>query len=48
MQARGRLVQEHLPKAALVVPHGNFTYVDEAGPGGLPIMRVPWPGSRPA
>ena len=37
MMARARLVQELLPQAALVVPHGNFAYVDESGPGGLAV-----------
>lgn len=35
MMARARLIQEFLPEATLVVPHGNFAFVDEAGPGGL-------------
>jgi hypothetical protein len=35
MMARARLIQEFLPEATLVVPHGNFAFVDEAGPCGL-------------
>ncbi|HJV89207.1 MAG TPA: 3'-5' exonuclease [Holophagaceae bacterium] len=34
MLQRARWVQAVLPKATLVVPHGNFAYVDESGPGG--------------
>ena len=37
MMARARLIQELLPRAALVVPHGNFAFVDESGPGGLAV-----------
>lgn len=37
MMARARLIQDLLPRAVLVVPHGNFAYVDEAGPGGLGV-----------
>ena len=37
MLARARLIQDLLPQAALVVPHANFSYVDEAGPGGLAV-----------
>ena len=37
MMARARLIQELLPQAVLVVPHGNFSYIDEAGPGGLQV-----------
>ncbi|HJV22561.1 MAG TPA: 3'-5' exonuclease [Holophagaceae bacterium] len=34
MLQRARWVQAVLPKATLVVPHGNFAYVDESGPRG--------------
>ncbi len=34
MLQRARWVQAVLPKATLVVPHGNFAYVDESGPHG--------------
>jgi hypothetical protein len=37
MMARARLVQDLLPEATLVVPHGNFAFVDESGPGGLAV-----------
>jgi nucleoside 2-deoxyribosyltransferase len=37
MMARARLIQDLLPRAVLVVPHGNFAYVDESGPGGLGV-----------
>jgi hypothetical protein len=37
MLARARLVQDLLPSAVLVVPHANFAYVDESGPGGLGV-----------
>ena len=37
MQARARLLQDLLPEAALVVPHCNFSFMDEAGPGGLAV-----------
>ena len=37
MMARARLIQDLLPRAVLVVPHGNFAYVDESGPGGLDV-----------
>ncbi|MBI3130196.1 MAG: 3'-5' exonuclease [Acidobacteria bacterium] len=34
MLVRARWVQSVLPKATLVVPHGNFAFVDESGPRG--------------
>jgi hypothetical protein len=34
MLVRARWVQAVLPKATLVVPHGNFAFVDESGPRG--------------
>lgn len=37
MLVRARWVQAVLPKATLVVPHGNFAYVDESGPRGLQV-----------
>lgn len=37
MLARARLVQDLLPSAVLVVPHANFAFVDESGPGGLGV-----------
>lgn len=35
MMGKARIIQDLLPRAALVVPHGNFAFVDESGPGGL-------------
>lgn len=35
MTLMARRVQALLPQATLVVPHGNFSFVDEAGEGGL-------------
>lgn len=37
MLLRARWVQAVLPKATLVVPHGNFAYVDESGPRGMQV-----------
>lgn len=37
MMARARLIQDLLPLAVLVVPHGNFAFVDESGAGGLGV-----------
>lgn len=37
MLARARLIQDLLPEATLVVPHGNFAFVDESGAGGLAV-----------
>jgi len=37
MLARARLVQDLLPGAVLVVPHANFSFVDESGPEGLGV-----------
>ena len=35
MQAMARKLQALLPEATLVVPHGNFSFVDESGQAGL-------------
>ncbi|HLO67273.1 MAG TPA: hypothetical protein VK188_09670 [Holophaga sp.] len=37
MMARARLVQDLLPEAVLVLPHTNFAFLDESGPGGLEV-----------
>lgn len=37
MMARARLVQDLLPEAVLVLPHANFAFLDESGPGGLAV-----------
>ena len=37
MAAHARRLQALLPQAVLVVPHLNFSYVDEAGEGGLAV-----------
>ena len=37
MMARARHLQDLLPQAVLVVPHTNFAFVDESGPGGLGV-----------
>jgi hypothetical protein len=37
MAAMARRLQELLPLAVLVVPHLNFSFVDEAGEGGLEV-----------
>ena len=39
MAAMARRLQALLPEAALVVPHGNFSFVDEAGPEGLAVRE---------
>jgi hypothetical protein len=39
MAAMARRLQALLPQAALVVPHGNFSFVDEAGPEGLGVRE---------
>lgn len=37
MMARARLIQDLLPEAVLVLPHTNFAFLDESGPGGLDV-----------
>jgi hypothetical protein len=37
MAAMARRVQALLPEAVLVVPHGNFSYLDESGEDGLAV-----------
>jgi nucleoside 2-deoxyribosyltransferase len=37
MAVMARRVQALLPQATLVVPHGNFSFVDEAGEAGLGV-----------
>ena len=37
MELMARHLQALLPEAVLVVPHGNFSFVDEAGEAGLAV-----------